>query len=67
MGRASKTIRYGKPCMTNLPPELGRRIFDYILHAPSFDYTQLKRDCARINRQLAKISEGMRNDSIAGK
>ena len=50
-----KPIRYGKPCLTNLPPELGRMVIDAIIHSEPFDNTQLKKDCKRINRQLARI------------
>ena len=50
-----KPIRYGKPCLTDLPPELGRMVIDAIIHSEPFDNTQLKKDCKRINRQLARI------------
>lgn len=33
----SRNTRFGKPCMTNLPPELGRQIIDEILSAPPTD------------------------------
>ena len=44
MRKQAKPIRYGKPCMTNLPPELGRMIIDAIRNPPPFDRTKLERD-----------------------
>ena len=35
-------IRYGKPCMTNLPADLGRKIFDEILSSPLPDLSKIK-------------------------
>ena len=53
----AKPIRYGKPCMTNLPPKLGRRIFDTIIHTPPFDFTQLDKQCACLENRLAKLAK----------
>ena len=63
----AKPIRYGKPCITNLPAKLGRQIFEQILHAPPFDDTQLKKDCARINRRLAAYGRKFRKNAVAAK
>ena len=52
-----KPTSYGKPCLTDLPPELGRMVIDAIIHSEPSDHTQLKKDCKRINRQLARIGE----------
>lgn len=35
--KPEKEIRYGKPCMTNLPTELGRAIFKQMLNSPKPD------------------------------
>ncbi len=64
---SSRPIRYGKPCMTNLPPKLGRRIFKAILNTPPFDYTELDRQCARLERQFAKIAAEIASHETARK
>ncbi len=51
----SKPIRYGRPCMTDLPPDLGRMIIDAIMNPPPFDRTKLEKACARAERRLDKI------------
>ena len=66
MKKHSKPIRYGKPCMTNLPPELGRMIIDAIRNPPPFDRTKLKREYARAERRLNQIiAEIDRNEATA--
>ena len=62
---ARRPIRYGKPCMTNLPPKLGRMIFDAIMHTPPFDSTKLNRECARAERRLAQIAEDLQRNAAA--
>ena len=64
---SKKNIRYGKPCMTNLPPRLGRRIFETITHTPPFDYSKLDEQCARIERRFAKLSSEVVNYDVAEK
>ena len=49
----SNNIRYGKPCMTNLPPRLGRQIFTEILTAKPFDDSKL---LTRNKRLIAKLA-----------
>ena len=55
----SKIIRYGKPCMTNLPPRLGRQIFTEILSAKPFDNSKLlaknKRLVKKLTAQIKRI------------
>ena len=63
--RTAKPIRYGKPCMTSLPPRLGRMIIDAILNPPPFDSTKLNRDCEKVERKLAKIAAEVRKHGIA--
>ena len=63
---ANKPIRYGKPNLADLSPELGRMIYEAITNATPFDYSQLKKDSERINRRLARIGKGDADD-ITGK
>ena len=66
MRKQARPIRYGKPCMTNLPPELGRMIIDAIRNPPPFDRTKLERECARAERRLKQIiAEIDRNEAAA--
>ena len=58
-----KTIRYGRPCMTNLPPKLGRMIFDEILNAPPFDDSKLRAKNRRLISKLAKRIHAMNDES----
>ena len=69
MGKPSekKPIRYGRPCMQGLPPELGRRIINTILNSPPSDDTILKRECARAKRRLAEIAEEIKRNEAATK
>ena len=53
----NKPIRYGKPRMTDLPPGLGRSIFNTIMTSPPADHTILEREAARAERRLAEIAE----------
>ena len=48
-------VKFGKPCMSALPPRLGRRIIKEIMTAPPVDYTESIKECERINRKLAAI------------
>ncbi len=63
MEMKQKTIRYGKPCMTNLPPKLGRMIFNEILNAPPFDDSKLRAKNKRLISTLAKRIDAMNNES----
>ena len=63
MRKQAKPIRYGKPCMTNLPPELGRMIIDAIRNPPPFDRTKLERECARAERRLSKIAAQIKHNA----
>lgn len=46
------TVRYGKPSMTNLPPELGARIFKQILSSPVPDREKMRRESARLLNEM---------------
>ncbi|MBQ7650687.1 MAG: hypothetical protein IJS15_06985 [Victivallales bacterium] len=52
MAAQSNNIRYGKPCMTDLPPRLGRQIFTEIMTAKPFDDSVL---LAQNKRLIAKL------------
>ncbi len=67
MRKQAKPIRYGKPCMTNLPPELGRMIIDAIRNPPPFDRTKLERECARAERCLKQIIAEIDSNEAAAK
>ncbi|MBQ9367988.1 MAG: hypothetical protein IJT83_09425 [Victivallales bacterium] len=67
MRRQRKPIRYGKPCMTDLPPELGRMIFEAIMNHPLADHTKLEREAARAERRLEKIIAEIDHNEAAAK
>ncbi len=67
MRRQRKPIRYGKPCMTDLPPELGRMIFEAIMNHPLADHTKLEREAARAERRLNEIAKEIERDAAASK
>ena len=61
MARTSKPIRYGKPCMTNLPPELGTQIFRAILAMKPCDEKKMqaanRRMLARLAKRIAQMEQ----------
>jgi len=65
MKPSSTPIRYGKPCMAGLPPELGRSIIDTIVHTPPSNHAKLKREAARAERRLSKIAAELKRDATA--
>ncbi len=46
------TVRYGKPCMTNLPPELGRAIIKQMLNSPKPDEDALEARVRKLEKQM---------------
>ena len=58
----SNTIRYWKPNMAALPPELGRIIIKEIMTPRKFDYSKLDAECDQVERKLAKIGQGENGD-----
>lgn len=60
MKPTSKPIRYGKPCMTNLPPRLGRQIFREILAMEPCDEKKLQALNRRMLTRLAKRIEQLK-------
>ncbi len=63
MKTPAKPIRYGKPCMAGLPPELGRQIFREILSSKPFDDRKLQSSNRRILARLAKRIEQMEENN----
>lgn len=55
-------VRYGKPSMTDLPAELGVRIFKQILSTPPIDYDQMKK---RSDELLKQMTEDMKRHGDA--
>ena len=51
------TIRYGKPCMTNLPLELGRAIFNQILNSPKPDFDAMEKKARALEGEMLKVRE----------
>ena len=58
----SRNTRFGKPCMTNLPPELGRQIFDEILNTPKPDPRIMEEKVRAAKEELRKQLETEDND-----
>lgn len=58
----AQNTRYGKPCMTNLPPELGRQIFSEILNAPKPDPRIMEEKVRAAKEELRKQLETEHND-----
>ena len=52
--------RYAKPCMINLPPELGKSIFTEILNTPAPDRKKMKAESAKLLK--AMVQERDRED-----
>jgi len=67
MKPSAKPIRYGRPCMADLPPELGRMIFEAIKNSPPFDRAKLERKCVRAERRLDKIIAELDRNEVAAK
>lgn len=57
----ANVTRYGKPSMTNLPPDLGMAIFKQILNTPAPDRANLHKESARLEK--AMLRERNREDA----
>ena len=53
--------KYGKPDMTNLPPKLGRAIFDQILSTPKPDEEKINEEAKKVEAEMIKIRERENN------
>ena len=51
------STKFGKPSMTNLPTELGVRIFKQILNTPRPDYAKMHEKAVRLEREMVKVRE----------
>lgn len=55
------SVTYGRPCMTNLPPELGRRIFEQIFNSKRISDEEraaiTKAELERIEEAERRINE----------
>ena len=52
-----RLIRYGKPCMTNLPPDLGMEIFTQIMNSPRPDLEKMRAESARLLKAMLEDRE----------
>ena len=57
------STKYGQPCMTNLPTELGRAIFKQILNSPKPDDEAMRAEAIRLEKEMIKARglSGARN------
>ena len=62
-----RPIRYGKPCMTNLPPDLGMEIFTQIMKSPRPDREKRRAESKRLLAQMLKVREREEAEKIASK
>lgn len=49
--------RYGKPCMTNLPKELGVAIFEQILNTPKPDYAKMDAKAKELEKKILEARQ----------
>ncbi|MBQ4514770.1 MAG: hypothetical protein II969_17385 [Anaerolineaceae bacterium] len=50
-------MEFGKPCMTNLPYDLGVKIFEQILSTPRPDYDKLHEEARRLEKEMIRIRD----------
>ena len=48
----ANTVRFGKPSMTDLPYELGRRIFSQMNSTPKPDFTKTRKEVDEIKQKI---------------
>ena len=61
-GTMASTSRYGKPNMTNLPKDLGVRIFKTILATPTPDFKKMHEKSVELERQMMIERDKHKND-----
>ena len=49
--------RFAKPCMTNLPPDLGRAIFEQILSTPKPNFEKMSAEARRLEEEMVRVRE----------
>ena len=52
-----RSMRYGRPNMTDLPTELGRAIFKQILNTPRPDDEKLEAEVRELEKWMVKVRE----------
>ena len=60
------STRYGQPCMTNIPGELGREIFRQILNSTKPDDEAMKAEAERLEKEMIRIIEQTDAEREAG-
>ena len=60
-------MEYGKPCMTNLPYDLGVKIFEQILNTPRPDYDKMEEEANRLEQEIVKIRKEENAQKLHGK
>ncbi len=53
----AQNSRYGKPCMTNLPPKLGRQIINEIMSSPQPNRRSMQEKSQKTMDELKKKME----------
>ena len=53
----SDNVRYWKPCMTNLPADLGKAIFKQILSTPAPDIAKMQERSDHIMSEILRERE----------
>ena len=48
---------FPKPCMTNLPYDLGKKFFEQILNTPKPDYEKLHKEAQRLEKEIVRIRQ----------
>ena len=56
-GACRYTVRYRKPCLTNLPADLGQEIFAKILSLPPQDRKQMREEANRLLTSMLAARE----------
>lgn len=56
------TTKFGKPNMTNLPKDLGVRIFKTILSTPAPDWEKMEKEANELEQQMMMEREKHKND-----
>ena len=60
------STRYGEPCMTNIPGELGREIYRQIINSPKPDDEAMKAEAERLEKEMIRIIEQTDAEREAG-
>lgn len=58
----ARTVRYGKPSITNLPSELGMNIINTINKTPPINERKLRREVKKVEDRIMKGLKKEKND-----